>query len=114
VPWYIKTFFSFISPFIDPVTKSKMIFNDALSNHVPAEQLLIHFGGKLEFEYQHETYWPALNSLCEQRRDEYRARWIEAGKHIGEHEGYLRGGDTKPLNAQSEGSDVKEEPVESS
>ena len=112
VPWYITAFFKLISPLIDPITKSKMIFNEPLVNHVPAEQLLTHFGGKLEFEYKHEIYWPALNSLCEQRRQEYHARWMKAGKQIGEHEVYLRGGDAKSLNGEFVGTEQMEGLVE--
>lgn len=70
-----------------------MKFNEPLTEHVPAPQLQTHYGGEADFEYQHDIYWPALNSLCEQRRKEYRDRWEKAGSKIGESERYLRGGD---------------------
>jgi len=108
LPWYVTTFFKFISPFIDPVTKSKMKFNEPLINHVPAEQLLSHYGGKIEFEYNHEVYWPALNTLCEKRRKDYRGRWEKAGKKIGEHEAFLRGGNVKCSDGSLTGSDFPE------
>jgi len=108
VPWYITTFFKLISPFIDPVTKSKMKFNEPLIDHVPAEQLWKHYGGKADFEYDHKTYWPALDVLCQQRRTEYRTRWEKAGKKIGEHEEYLRGGAKKCLSGQYMGSEMPE------
>jgi hypothetical protein len=92
VPWYITTFFKFISPFIDPVTKSKMKFNEPLTDHVPAPQLLARFGGEVDFEYQHDVYWPALNKLCEERRKAYRDRWEKAGRKVGASEYELRGG----------------------
>ncbi|OCK80719.1 CRAL/TRIO domain protein [Lepidopterella palustris CBS 459.81] len=93
LPWYVTTFFKLISPFIDPVTKSKMKFNEPLTDHVPASQLIKTSGGDVDFVYDHEVYWPALNALCDQRRREYRERWESAGKHIGESEVYLKGGD---------------------
>jgi hypothetical protein len=108
VPWYVTTFYKLISPFIDPVTKSKMKFNEPLVQHVPAEQLLKHYGGNVDFEYEHAVYWPALNEICERRRKDYEARWQKAGKQIGEHEAYLRGGDATSLDGNVKGSDLVE------
>ncbi|KAK5150384.1 hypothetical protein LTR04_006822 [Oleoguttula sp. CCFEE 6159] len=93
LPWYITTFFRLISPFIDPVTKSKMKFNEPLSNHVPSSQLWSQYGGKLDFEYDHATYWPALWKTCQERVAAYKSRWERAGKKVGEFEEYLRGGE---------------------
>jgi CRAL/TRIO domain len=108
VPWYVTTFFKLISPFIDPVTKTKMKFNEPLQNHVPPEQLMKDYGGNVDFEYDHATYWPALASLCEKRRNDYRSRWEKAGKKIGEHEAFLRGGDVKCLSGEFVGTDFPE------
>jgi hypothetical protein len=108
VPWYITTFFKLISPLIDPHTRTKMKFNEPIGNYVPPEQLLIPFGGKVEFEYSHDEYWPALDKLCTLRREDYLARWEKAGKQLGEHEIYLRGGTAKSLNGQYSGTDFKE------
>lgn len=106
VPWYVNAFYKLISPFIDPVTTSKMKFNEPLINHVPAEQLLKHYGGNVEFEYKHDVYWPALVELCDSRRGEYIARWEKAGKQMGEVEKYLRGGDALSLDGKHNGSDA--------
>ena len=57
----------------------------------------------MEFEYDHSVYWPAFIRLAANRRGEYQARWEKAGKRIGEHEDYLRGGAERSL-AASEGS----------
>ncbi len=105
MPWYIAGFFRLITPFIDPITRSKLKFNENIANYVPEEQLLIPFGGKVEFEYKHDVYWPALDKLCTQRRAECRARWEKAGKQIGEHEGYLRGGEQSSLSGEHKGTD---------
>ncbi|RMD39879.1 hypothetical protein DV735_g5268, partial [Chaetothyriales sp. CBS 134920] len=101
VPWYIWTFFKLIKPFIDPLTREKIKFNEDSTTYVPREQLLKECGGSLEFEYDHTQYWPALNKLCELKREAYRERWEKAGKRVGEHEGYLKGGEEKSL-AESE------------
>ena len=69
--------------------------------HVPPEQLWNEFQGDLAFDYHHETYWPALLSMCEERRAQKHERWVKAGKLIGESEIYLKGGD-----ASSVGTDL--------
>ncbi|RMZ75919.1 hypothetical protein DV738_g5237, partial [Chaetothyriales sp. CBS 135597] len=97
VPWYIWTFFKLIKPFIDPLTREKIKFNEDSTIHVPREQLMKECGGELEFEYDHTQYWPALNKLCELKRQAYRERWEKAGKRVGEHETYLKGGAEKSL-----------------
>jgi CRAL/TRIO domain/CRAL/TRIO, N-terminal domain len=97
VPFYIWGFFKIITPFIDPLTREKIKFNEDTGLHVPRSQLLKESGGEVEFEYDHSQYWPALNGLCEIKRKEYQARWEKGGKRIGEHELYLRGGEEKSL-----------------
>ncbi|KAK8220041.1 Phosphatidylinositol transfer protein (PITP) [Zalaria obscura] len=100
LPWYVSTFFKLISPFIDPVTKEKMKFNEDLNKYIPSEQLWKAYGGELDFVYDHAVYWPALNEECTRRRQAYKERWIEAGKKVGEYEEYLRGG-SQPSIAQT-------------
>lgn len=96
-PWYVTTFFRLISPFIDPVTREKMKFNEPLPDYVPKAQLWNASGGDLNFVYDHDSYWPALDAECKKRREAYRQRWEQGGKMIGEYEEYLRGGNVKSL-----------------
>jgi hypothetical protein len=98
VPFYIWGFFKLITPFIDPVTREKIKFNEDSGLHVPREQLLKESGGHVEFEYDHDEYWPALNKLCEMKRESMRQRWEKGGKRIGELEIYLKGGQEKSLS----------------
>lgn len=86
-----------ITPFIDPVTREKIAFNDDLKKHVPAEQLDKAQGGDADFEYEHDKYWHVLNQMCDQRREANRERWVKGGKRIGEFEAYIRGGSQKSL-----------------
>jgi hypothetical protein len=97
VPFMIWGFFKLITPFIDPLTREKIKFNEDSVNHVPREQLLKESGGDVEFEYDHSVFWPALNKLAEAKRAEQKARWEEAGKRVGEYEMYLKGGQEKSL-----------------
>lgn len=91
VPWLVWGFLKAISPFFDPATKEKLKFDEDLRKLVPPEQLINSFGGEVEFEYDHQIYWPALIKLAESRRKEVVERWEKAGKIIGESESYLKG-----------------------
>jgi hypothetical protein len=94
-----------ISPFIDPLTREKLSFDDDLRQYVPPEQLLKSYGGDVDFQYDHAVYWPALNGLAAQRKQEQVERWVKGGKKVGEFEGYLKGGDVKSLSEQQGKSD---------
>lgn len=105
VPWIVWGFFKLITPFIDPLTREKLKFNEDMTQYVPKEQLWTEYaGGLLDFEYDHSVYWPALMKLCEERREARRERWIAGGKLIGEHEDYLKGtsshGAAPPIKAE--------------
>ena len=91
VPWLIWGFFKAISPFIDPLTREKLKFDEDLRLLVPPEQLVKHFKGDVEFEYVHEKYWKALNELAEGRKKDMWERWEQAGSLVGESESYLKG-----------------------
>lgn len=71
-----------------------------MRQHVPPEQLWNEFHGDLEFEYDHAEYWPALLSLCEKKQAEHRERWVQAGKHLGESEIFIRGGNVPSVGAR--------------
>lgn len=88
-----------ITPFIDPTTKEKLKFDGDMRQHVPPQQLASNFQGDLEFEYDHSEYWPALMKLCDERLAEQNERWVKAGKHVGESEAYLRGGNVASVGA---------------
>ncbi|KAJ6789228.1 hypothetical protein PWT90_05838 [Aphanocladium album] len=109
VPWIVWGFFKIITPFIDPVTRDKLKFNEDMKQYVPAEQLWSEdWAGQMDFEYDHDTYWPALNELCRQRREAKMARWTAAGQVIGESEDYLAGGtDTSVTGFKYEGEEGK-------
>ncbi|KAI0157842.1 CRAL-TRIO domain-containing protein [Xylariaceae sp. FL1272] len=92
VPWVVWGFFKLITPFIDPVTKDKIKFNEDMTQYVPREQLLSEYpGGEVQFDYSHAVYWPALQKLCGERRAARFERWEAGGKQIGELEDYLKG-----------------------
>jgi hypothetical protein len=102
VPWYVSAFLKLIGPFIDPVTKSKIKYNEPLVDHVPASQLMTAAGGEVDFKYDHSIYWPALDKMAAERRQQRRERWEKAGKLTGESEIYLWGGEETSVDARVE------------
>ncbi|KAH7342782.1 putative CRAL-TRIO domain-containing protein C23B6.04c [Rhexocercosporidium sp. MPI-PUGE-AT-0058] len=107
IPWVVTAFFKLITPFIDPLTRQKLKFNDDMRQHVPPQQLWNEFHGDLDFEYDHEIYWPTLMKLCEEKHKEQHERWVKGGKHYGESENYIKGG-----TAPSVGSKIADVPEE--
>jgi hypothetical protein len=93
VPTFVWLFFKLISPFIDPITREKLKFNENLREYVPPEQLYTLFGGDCEFEYVHEDFWPVYLKWAQDRRDRYFARFKAAGGEIGLSEWDLRAPD---------------------
>jgi hypothetical protein len=79
-----------------------MRYNEPLEQHIPAAQLMKNAGGDCEFEYDHAIYWPTLVELAEKRKTERIERFEKAGKHIGESEIYLWGGDEPSVGAAEE------------
>ena len=92
-----------VTPFIDPRTREKLVFNQPFRDHVPAEQLTKSHGGDVEFEYEHSVYWPAFVKLAEERRQSRYERWVRGGKMIGEFEMYLKGGQEESLRSTLNG-----------
>ncbi|KAL4779371.1 CRAL-TRIO domain-containing protein [Aspergillus varians] len=101
MPFIIMGFFKIVTPFLDPVTREKLKFNEKLTAHVPPSQLMKSVGGEVEFKYDHSTYWPALNKLAGLTQKAYHERWIQGGKRIGEYEHYLKTG-ASPSASQKE------------
>ncbi|CUS09022.1 unnamed protein product [Tuber aestivum] len=92
LPWFVHGFFKIINPFIDPLTRAKLKFNEDMTLHVPAGQLDKKFGGECDFEYDHSIWWPEFIRITGERRALYTARWKELGSKIGASELELKGG----------------------
>lgn len=69
--WIAKSFLNLIYPFIDPMTRSKIIYDvKDVQQYVPKDQLDKDYGGLLLFKYDHDEYWPALKELTARKRSE--------------------------------------------
>lgn len=111
VHWLLGTFFKLLNPFIDPVTREKLKFDQNLREFVPPSHLLKAYGGDVDFIYDHDVYWPAMVALTARRREEQTERWIRGGKKVGELEAYLKGGIEKGLGG-GEDTRVENQSVE--
>ncbi|CCE88640.1 Piso0_001412 [Millerozyma farinosa CBS 7064] len=90
IPWLGWTFLKIIHPFIDPLTREKLVFDEPFPNYVPLEQLDKDFGGHVNFEYKHEVYWPKMVEIAEQKKKNYVKRFEALGSRIGLSERDLR------------------------
>jgi hypothetical protein len=110
IPWLMHAFYKLITPFIDPVTVTKMIFNpvkddnglwrsteardkdeDTSKTGEPSgakvfelDQLVSEgWSGSQTFVYAHNVYWPALVEVCEARRADMIRVWRQLGGVVG-------------------------------
>lgn len=91
IPWLGWTFLKIIHPFIDPLTREKLVYDQPFPNYVPDEQLDKDFGGNLNFEYNHEKYWPEMIRIAEHNKHKYLKRFEKFGSKVGLSEFDLRG-----------------------
>lgn len=102
IPWLGWTFLKVIHPFIDPLTREKLVFQEPFPNYVPKEQLDKDFGGDVDFDYEHDKYWPAVCKIAEKKRQNYMRNFDALGGTIGLSEVDLR----KPADDSSEPSEA--------
>lgn len=67
------------------------------------------YGGDVDFVYDHAVYWPAMQELAAARRTAFIDRWVRGGKHIGESEAYLKGGNDRGVGALEDGGEGRGE-----
>lgn len=90
IPWLASAFLKIIHPFIDPLTREKLVYSEPFPNYVPKEQLDKDFGGEVDFEYVHSEYWPVLTDMARHRRKIYEENFRRLGSKVGLSEADLR------------------------
>ncbi|KAG1883352.1 CRAL TRIO domain-containing protein [Suillus subluteus] len=90
LPWFLNAFVALLTPFMDPHTRQKLVFNpvineNGLSLRVFEPDQLIQEGwnGSQRFTYSHCVYWEALVKLCEKRRSRMFMVWHRMGGKVG-------------------------------
>ncbi|KAM6490527.1 CRAL/TRIO domain containing protein [Amanita muscaria] len=84
--FFVNTFIKLIWPFVDPRSRVKTKFNPEVVNegYFTSDMLITRsWGGTADFEYEHDKYWPALISLCEEMKQQRFQRWRSLGGTIG-------------------------------
>ena len=77
---------------------------------IPPEQLQKIFGGDVNFEYNHATYFPALTKLCFERKAANLERWRRYGNgKCGLDEAVIKGGRRPEENTTSERREEEED-----
>lgn len=91
IPLLAWTFLKIIHPFIDPLTREKLVFDQPFPEYVPVVQLDKDFGGQVNFEYDHDKYWPDMVSVAQEKKRKYVKRFETFGSQVGLSEVDLRG-----------------------
>jgi hypothetical protein len=63
----LSSFFTFISPFLDPNTRAKVVMlnnTDNVKVNIPLDMLDADFGGQWRYEFNFDVYWSTLLSFC--------------------------------------------------
>ncbi|BEI80087.1 hypothetical protein CcaverHIS002_0106160 [Cutaneotrichosporon cavernicola] len=92
--WAARAFFGIMWPFIDSEVRARFrIVNRSgriSEKDVQRHALVRECGGDLEWFHEHESYWPALITVCRKRRAEYERRFVELGPAVGIEERKFR------------------------
>ncbi|CDK28496.1 unnamed protein product [Kuraishia capsulata CBS 1993] len=91
IPWLAWTFLKVIHPFIDPLTREKLVFDEPFTMYCPHEQLDQEFDGEVNFQYRHDIYWPEMVRIAREKRKHYMDRFEKFGGEVGLSEFDLRG-----------------------
>ncbi|KAG2732461.1 hypothetical protein G9P44_004878 [Scheffersomyces stipitis] len=91
IPWLGWTFLKIIHPFIDPLTREKLVFDQPFVDYVPVGQLDKDFNGEVNFEYDHSKYWERMVEISQEKKKVYYDRFVLFGSKIGLSEVDLRG-----------------------
>ncbi|KAJ7707632.1 CRAL/TRIO domain-containing protein [Mycena rosella] len=116
VPFLLNAFFKLITPFVDPVTRNKMKFNpQVIQDKIFSEEQVMKewWGGACNFAYEHDKYWPALISLCEERTKTWTATWHKMGGKVGLKESDYKTGKPDGGEATEAVPTTHSEPLES-
>lgn len=83
-------FLKLINPFIDPMTREKLVFQEPFDKYIPSDQLDAEYGGSVNFHYNHSVYWPSLTEIALGRHKRSIERFRALGGSVGLSEFELR------------------------
>ncbi|KAG2035216.1 CRAL/TRIO domain-containing protein [Suillus americanus] len=104
LPWFLNAFITLLTPFMDPYTRQKLVFNPVINENglfrtaadaeawdadstlrvfEPDQLVQEGWNGSQRFAYSHCVYWEALVKLCEKRRSRMFVVWHRMGGKVG-------------------------------
>lgn len=104
LPWLLNAFITLLTPFMDPYTRQKLVFNPVINENglfrtaadaeawdadsttrvfEPTQLIQEGWNGSQQFMYSHCVYWDALVKLCEERRSRMFVAWHRMGGNVG-------------------------------
>jgi hypothetical protein len=104
LPWLLNAFIALLTPFMDPYTRQKLVFNPVINENglfrtvadaeawdadsttrvfEPDQLIQEGWNGSQPFMYSHCVYWEALVKLCEERRSRMFVVWHRMGGKVG-------------------------------
>ncbi|KAF7770573.1 hypothetical protein Agabi119p4_6547 [Agaricus bisporus var. burnettii] len=106
-PLMLNIMIKFVLTFIDPITRAKCKFDpkELLRDRIfkPEGLMKKWWGGGLDFEFEHERYWPELIELTEARTAKWKERWRELGGRVGIREWLYK----RPSGTERESVDMR-------
>lgn len=110
VPWLVHAFLKMVFPFVDPRTRDKIRFNpDCVKEGLfEPDMLMREWAGAINFEYEHDKYWPAIVRMCDEHRRRRLEAWRGLGGTVGIREWDIK---TKDVEAGVEGQEEEKEAV---
>ncbi|KAJ2920529.1 hypothetical protein H1R20_g16568, partial [Candolleomyces eurysporus] len=116
IPFFIHAFFKIVLPFVDPITRNKLKFNqDVIADGLFKPDMIMSgsWGGERDFEYDHDKYWKALLKQSEDNVTKWTKRWRELGAKVGISEWDYKGGDEAAEDVEGgdndDGDDIADE-----
>lgn len=101
VPWALSMFLSLVLPFLDPITREKIIVatssdqgQQLIHGAIPVDELQSDYGGTQHVSWDarvHDAYWPVLRDICIKRRAYRLKKWNELGAKVGISEDEWKG-----------------------
>ncbi|KAG1883349.1 CRAL TRIO domain-containing protein [Suillus subluteus] len=104
LPWLLNAFITLLTPFMDPHTRQKLVFNPVINENglfrtaadaeawdadstlrvfEPDQLIQEGWNGSQRFTYSHCVYWEELVKLCEKRRSRMFVVWHRMGGKVG-------------------------------
>ena len=99
IPYLVHMFLKMTMPFVDPVTRAKLHFNPEVVKEGlmgPDSLMQEGWGGDVDFQYDHDKYWPSMVRMTAEKRAREKEAWRALGGKVGLSEFEIK---TKALEA---------------